>query len=85
MQATLQFYFFMICTMAVLMLACKGLLGPKHLYLNVVGLPAAAAGMAVGVSTSNRLDHCRHNHVVVVDILIYLNCGTIMLHVAQGH
>ena len=48
-KATLQFYFVYLGLLSVCTLGYEGLLTRRHLYFDVVGLPAAVAGINLGV------------------------------------
>ena len=70
MQATLQFYFFLIALFSVLMLAQKGLLAQRHLYYDALGLPSAALGIGLGVALYSRLDQRIFGRVIVGALLL---------------
>jgi len=69
-KATLQFYFMLICVFSVAMLAQKGILAPRHLYYDAVGLPAGALGLGLGVALYSRLDQKVFGRVVIGALLL---------------
>jgi len=69
-KACLQFYFLLVSLFSVTMLAHKGVLLPRHLYLDVVGLPAAAMGIGLGVACYSQIDHKLFGRIVVFALLV---------------
>lgn len=70
LKGTLQFYFLLISLFSVTMLTLKGILLPRHLVAAAAGLPAAAAGLGLGVALYRRLDQRLFGRVVVVAFFV---------------
>ena len=56
--------------LGVAMLAGKGILTQRHLYFDLIGLPAAALGIGLGVAIYNRLDQRVFGRIVVVALFL---------------
>ena len=69
-KATLQFFFFFSQVVTVAQLALQDVLHTSHLYYDLVGLPAAALGISLGVLVYNTLDQVLFTRVVVTAMLI---------------
>ena len=69
-KATLQFFFLFSSIVTVTQLALSGVLRPSHLYYDLVGLPAAAVGIGLGVLVYNTLDQVLFTRVVVAAMLL---------------
>ena len=76
------FTFMQILT--VLQLATQGVLHRGHLYYDVVGLPAVAIGLGLGVVVYNRLDQVLFTRIVVCAMLVmgtmYISAAAANLH-----
>lgn len=69
-KACLQFYFALISSFAVAMLTSRGILRRTHLYYDAVGLPAAVAGIALGVALYGRMDQRLFGRLIVAALLV---------------
>ena len=60
-------------SLQVVLLWHRGLLAPRHLYYDMVGLPAVAAGLVLGVRVYGRIDQRTFGRVLIAAML----CGGI--------
>ena len=58
-------------SLQVVLLWYRGLLAPRHLYYDMVGLPAVAAGLGLGVRVYGRIDQRTFGRVLIASML----CG----------
>ena len=87
-KATLQLYFTLVSLGVVTMMASRGILLPRHLYYDAVGLPAAALGAGLGICLYNRIDQHLFGRLLVGAMLVggvcYISHATIEL-LAEAH
>jgi len=69
-KATLQVYFTLVSLAVVTMMACRGILQPRHLYYDATGLPAAVLGASAGVCLYRRIDQELFGRILVAAMLV---------------
>lgn len=69
-KATLQVYFTLVSLAVVTMMACRGILQPRHLYYDATGLPAAVLGASAGVCLYKRIDQELFGRILVAAMLV---------------
>ena len=68
--ACLQVYFTLVSLAVVTMMACRGILQPRHLYYDATGLPAAVLGASAGVCLYRRIDQELFGRILVAAMLV---------------
>tara|TARA_B100000787_G_scaffold98943_1_gene73012 strand:- start:935 stop:1270 length:336 start_codon:yes stop_codon:yes gene_type:complete len=66
----LQVYFTLVSLAVVTMMACRGILQPRHLYYDATGLPAAVLGASAGVCLYRRIDQELFGRILVAAMLV---------------
>lgn len=67
---SLQVYFTLVSLAVVTMMACRGILQPRHLYYDATGLPAAVLGASAGVCLYRRIDQELFGRILVAAMLV---------------
>ena len=67
---SLQVYFTLVSLAVVTMMACRGILQPRHLYYDATGLPAALLGASAGVCLYRRIDQELFGRILVAAMLV---------------
>ena len=63
-------YFTLVSLAVVMMMACRGILQPRHLYYDATGLPAAVLGAAAGVCLYRRIDQELFGRILIAAMLV---------------
>ena len=70
-KAALQLYFLLMTMLQLGLLWQRGLLAPRHLYFDAVGLPAVVASIALGARLYARIDQRAFGRLLIGAML----CG----------
>jgi uncharacterized membrane protein YfcA len=81
-KVALQAFFVSMSVTTLLAQAAHGLIQQRHIYFDVVGLPAAAAGIKAGTIVYSRFDTKGFADVVVVSLLV---TGILFIHHATAN
>lgn len=81
-KVALQAFFVSMSVTTLLAQAAHGLIQRRHIYFDVVGLPAAAAGIKAGTIVYSRFDTKGFADVVVVSLLV---TGILFIHHAAAN